>query len=54
MTLALAALPEFVVGIALVVLFATTVFHVAAGGDAASRPGAKPWDDLEGHDPADR
>ena len=31
-TLVLAALPEFVIGIALVLLFATNVFHVLPGG----------------------
>jgi peptide/nickel transport system permease protein len=42
-TLLLAALPEFVVGVTLVVLFATTVFHVLPG-IAYLAPGARPWD----------
>ena len=46
MTLVLAALPEFVVGIALVVLFATTVFTLAAGGVATSRRAAGRGSDL--------
>ena len=41
-TLALAALPEFVVGIALVVLLATTVFHVLPSV-ALIEPGIAPW-----------
>lgn len=41
-TLALAALPEFVVAIALVVLFATTVFPVLPGVTLID-PGADPW-----------
>lgn len=42
-TLGLAALPEFVVGIALILLFATTVFHVFPAVTIIS-PGALPWD----------
>ena len=42
LTLLLAALPEFVVGLTLVVLFATTVFHVLPAS-APSRPGPRPW-----------
>jgi peptide/nickel transport system permease protein len=42
-TLLLAALPEFVVGVTLVVLFATTVFH-ALPGIAYLAPGQRPWD----------
>jgi peptide/nickel transport system permease protein len=42
-TLLLAALPEFVVGVTLVVVFATTVFHVLPGV-AYLAPGARPWD----------
>jgi len=41
-TLALAALPEFVVGIALVVVFATTVFHVFPAVTLID-PGVAPW-----------
>jgi len=41
-TLALAALPEFIVGIALVVLFATTVFHWLPGVTIID-PGTPPW-----------
>jgi peptide/nickel transport system permease protein len=44
-TLALAALPEFVVGLFLVVLFSTTVFHWLP---AIAAPGVRPWNDLEG------
>ncbi|MGH3137826.1 MAG: ABC transporter permease [Gaiellaceae bacterium] len=42
-TLGLAALPEFVVGITLVVIFSTTVFHVLPGV-IVTQPGARPWD----------
>ena len=45
-TLLLAALPEFVVGIALVVLFATTVFHVLPAVSLIP-PGGRPWDHLK-------
>jgi peptide/nickel transport system permease protein len=41
-TLGLAALPEFVVAISLVILFATTVFHVLPGV-ALIEPGTGPW-----------
>ena len=41
-TLGLAALPEFVVGITLVVLFATTVFEWLPGV-AVTEPGVGPW-----------
>jgi peptide/nickel transport system permease protein len=41
-TLGLAALPEFVVAITLVVLFATTVFHWLPGV-AVTEPGVGPW-----------
>jgi len=41
-TLALAALPEFVVGIAFVVVFATTVFHVFPAVTLID-PGVAPW-----------
>jgi len=42
-TLGLAALPEFVVGITLAVIFSTTVFHVLPGV-IVTQPGARPWD----------
>ncbi len=45
-TLLLAALPEFVVGVALVVLFSTTVFPHTLPGVALLSPGAKPWNHL--------
>ena len=38
--LALAGLPEFVIGILLVALFSTTVFHVLPGGDDQLAGGA--------------
>lgn len=41
-TLLLAALPEFVVGVALVVLFATTVLHLLPAISLIP-PGARPW-----------
>ncbi|TML20911.1 MAG: ABC transporter permease [Actinobacteria bacterium] len=41
-SLALAALPEFIVGIALVVLFATSVFHVLPAVTIID-PGTPPW-----------
>ena len=44
-TLAFAALPEFVVGLFLVVLFSTTVTHWLP---AIAAPGVRPWNDLEG------
>jgi peptide/nickel transport system permease protein len=40
--LALAALPEFVVGLVLVILFATTVFHVLPAISTIP-PGSRPW-----------
>jgi peptide/nickel transport system permease protein len=42
-TLGLAALPEFVVGLTLVVLFSTTVFQWLPGVIVTS-PGTRPWD----------
>jgi peptide/nickel transport system permease protein len=42
-TLVLAALPEFVVGIALVILFATTVFHDLPAISLIP-PGTRPWE----------
>ncbi len=42
-TLALASLPEFVVGIALVVLFSTTVFHWLPAVTVVE-PGTPPWE----------
>ena len=45
-TLALAALPEFVVGIAFVVLLSTTVFHVFPAV-AIFEPGVAPWHYLK-------
>jgi peptide/nickel transport system permease protein len=42
--LVLAALPEFVVGVVLVILFATTVFHVLPAVSTVP-PGSRPWDD---------
>jgi peptide/nickel transport system permease protein len=42
-TLVLAALPEFVVGVTLVVLFATTVTHVLPAVSIIP-PGGKPWE----------
>jgi peptide/nickel transport system permease protein len=44
-TLAFAALPEFAVGLILVVLFSTTVFNWLP---AIAAPGVRPWNDLEG------
>jgi peptide/nickel transport system permease protein len=46
-TLVLAALPEFVVGIGLVVLFATTVFTWLPAVTYIP-PGTPPWDDMKG------
>jgi peptide/nickel transport system permease protein len=42
-TLVLAALPEFVVGVTLVVLFATTVTHLLPAVSIIA-PGTRPWD----------
>jgi peptide/nickel transport system permease protein len=42
-TLGLAALPEFVVGITLAVIFSTTVFNVLPSV-IVTTPGARPWD----------
>jgi len=42
--LAAAALPEFVVGLALVILFATTVLHVLPAVSTVP-PGSRPWND---------
>ncbi len=46
-TLVFAALPEFVVGVLLVVLFATTLLHVLPAVTIIP-PGAAPWDDPAG------
>ena len=46
-TLVFAALPEFVVGVLLVVLFATTVLHVLPAVTIIP-PGSGPWDDPAG------
>lgn len=45
-TLVLAALPEFVIGIALVLLFATSVFHWLPAVSLLP-PGTHAWEDLE-------
>jgi peptide/nickel transport system permease protein len=45
-TLVFAALPEFVVGVALVILFATTVLHILPAVSLIT-PGAPPWDQLD-------
>src|SRR5215468_10471318 len=45
--LVLAALPEFVVGVVLVILFATTVFHVLPAIGTIP-PGSGPWDHVSG------
>jgi peptide/nickel transport system permease protein len=46
-TLVFAALPEFVVGVSLVVLFATTVLHVLPAVSLIP-PGGRPWDNPVG------
>jgi peptide/nickel transport system permease protein len=46
--LLLAALPEFVVAILLVIVFSTTVFKNTLPAISRIPPGAKPWDDLQG------
>ena len=46
-TLVLAALPEFVVGVALIVLLATTVSNLLPAVSSIP-PGTAPWADLEG------
>ena len=46
-TLALAALPEFVIGVTLVVIFATTVFPHFLPAVSFLAPGEHPWNDLE-------
>jgi peptide/nickel transport system permease protein len=43
--LVLAALPEFVIGVGLVILFATTVFHWLPAISPVP-PGQRPWNDL--------
>src|SRR5215469_6793391 len=45
--LILAALPEFIVAVVLVVLFATTVFSVLPAISQIP-PGSRPWDNLSG------
>jgi peptide/nickel transport system permease protein len=47
LTLLLAALPEFVVGVTLVVVFATTVFPHFLPGVSTIAPGTEPWTQLE-------
>ncbi len=46
-TLVFAALPEFVVGISLVVIFSTTVFTGFLPAITIIPPGGRPWDDME-------
>jgi peptide/nickel transport system permease protein len=46
-TLVLASLPEFVLGLLLVVLFATNVWHVFPA-TTRIRPGEPPWSDIDG------
>jgi len=46
-TLVFAALPEFVVGVSLVVIFATTVFHLLPAVSLIP-PGGRPWDNPVG------
>jgi peptide/nickel transport system permease protein len=46
-TLVFAALPEFVTGIALVVIFATNVFSGFLPAITIIPPGGKPWDDMK-------
>lgn len=46
-TLVFAALPEFVVGIGLVVIFSTTVFTGFLPAITIIPPGGHPWDDME-------
>ena len=50
--LAMAGLPEFVIGVLLIALFSTTVFHDLPGGDDQLADGA-PVGQPEGHGPAD-
>jgi peptide/nickel transport system permease protein len=45
-TLVFAALPEFVVGVSLVVIFATTVFQNLLPAITLIPPGSRPWDDM--------
>lgn len=45
-TLVFAALPEFVVGVSLVVIFATTVFTGFLPAITIISPGARPWNDM--------
>jgi len=47
-TLVFAALPEFVVGVSLVVIFATTVFQNLLPAISLIPPGTRPWDNLRG------
>jgi peptide/nickel transport system permease protein len=46
-TLVFAALPEFVVGISLVVIFSTTVFTGFLPAITIIPPGGRPWDDMQ-------
>ena len=46
-TLVFAALPEFVVGISLVVVFATTIFTGFLPAITIIPPGGRPWDDMQ-------
>jgi peptide/nickel transport system permease protein len=46
--LLLAALPEFVVAILLVIVFSTNVFHNFLPAISRISPGEKPWDHLDG------
>jgi peptide/nickel transport system permease protein len=46
-TLLLAAMPEFVIGLWLVVIFATTVFPGTLPSITQVEPGARPWGDMK-------
>jgi peptide/nickel transport system permease protein len=47
-TLLFAAMPEFVIGLWLVVIFATTVFPGTLPSITLIAPGTRPWDDMTG------
>ena len=42
--LAMAGLPEFVIGVLLIALFSTTVFHIFPAVTISSPTGGHPWD----------
>ena len=47
-------MPEYVIGLWLLVIFATTVFPGTLPSITQIAPGGRPWDDIDGDGPARR